>query len=176
MAMSAPLVAEHAARRAEEPRIRQRPDLGQHLPGHVEGRQQLVVPVELLEVHQHGSAGIGDIGQVHTAVRAAGQVPQQRRVDGPEERVTGLRGLAEPVDLLEQPGQLPAREVRRRRETRSPPAQVAVPVSLEMMYQTGRSRLPRHSRDQPSRPWRRLPGVWWPRKRACRARSSSDVA
>ena len=39
--------------------------------------EQLVVPVERLEVHQHRAAGVGDVGDVQAAVGTAGQVPDQ---------------------------------------------------------------------------------------------------
>ena len=45
--------------------------------GDVEEAEQLVVPVERLEVHQHGAAGVGHVGDVDAAVGAAGEVPQQ---------------------------------------------------------------------------------------------------
>ena len=50
-------------------RVRRRPDLRQHLPRDVEEADQLVVPVERLEVHQHRAAGVGHVGDVHAAVR-----------------------------------------------------------------------------------------------------------
>ncbi len=39
-------------------------------------RQQFVVPVQRLQVHQHGAAGVGHVGDVHAAARPAGEVPQ----------------------------------------------------------------------------------------------------
>ena len=62
------------ARRA---RVGGRPDLRQHPARDAEDLQQLVVPVEGLQVHQHGAAGVGHVGDVHAPVDAAGQVPDQ---------------------------------------------------------------------------------------------------
>ena len=62
--------------------------------GHAEELQQLVVPVQGLQVHQHGAAGVGDVGDVPPAVDAAGQVPQQPAVGGAEDRLAGFGGLA----------------------------------------------------------------------------------
>ena len=47
--------------------------------------QQLVVPVEGRQVHQHGAAGVGDVGDV-----PAGQVPDQPGVDGAEQQLAAL--------------------------------------------------------------------------------------
>ena len=99
------LVAEDAGHRhlpAERPvvagdavglRERRRLDLGQHLPRNAEERQQFVVPVQRLQVHQHGPAGVGDVGDVHAAARPAGEVPQHPGVGGAEDRVA-LLGVA----------------------------------------------------------------------------------
>ncbi len=53
----------------------------------VEEAQQFVVPVEGLQVHQHGAAGVGHVGRVDAAVGAAGQVPQDPAVRVAEESV-----------------------------------------------------------------------------------------
>ena len=58
--------------------------------------EQLVVPVQRLQVHQHGPAGVGDVGDVHAAVRAAGEVPQHPGVGVAEDGVAALGGLATP--------------------------------------------------------------------------------
>src|SRR6185437_438836 len=71
----------------------------------------LVVPVEGLQVHQHRATGVGHVGDVHAAVDAAGQVPQQPGVGVAEDRLAGLGRRAQPVDVLEQPLDLAAGEV-----------------------------------------------------------------
>ena len=48
--------------------------------------EQLVVPVEGPQVHQLRPAGVGHVGDVKTAVGAAGQVPDHPGVDGAEDR------------------------------------------------------------------------------------------
>ena len=99
------------------------PDLGQHRPRDVEDLQQLVVPVEPPQVHQHGAAGVGHVGEVHAAVGAAGQVPQQPAVDGAEQRLAGLGRRADAVDVGQDP--LPAC----RRRSRWPAAVRSAPGS-----------------------------------------------
>src|ERR1700733_6940028 len=50
-----------------------RPDRGEHLPRDAEEPEQLVVPVEGLQVHQHGPAGVRRVGDGPASFRAAGQ-------------------------------------------------------------------------------------------------------
>jgi len=51
-----------------------RPDLGQHRLIHSKERTQLVIPRQRLQVHKHGSAGVGNIGDKRAAVQPTRQV------------------------------------------------------------------------------------------------------
>src|SRR5439155_8693799 len=102
--------------RAVTVRVRRRADRRQHGARDVEEGQQLVVPVQGFQVHQHGAAGVGDVGDVLAAVDAAGEVPQQPGVGVAEDRLTAFGVGAYPVDVLQDPLDLPGREVRRRRQ------------------------------------------------------------
>src|SRR3712207_8149811 len=59
----------------------------------------LLVPVEGLEVHQHGAARVGDVGDVQAAVRTAGQIPDDPRVHVAEQQVAGLGAVGGAVDV-----------------------------------------------------------------------------
>jgi hypothetical protein len=52
--------------------LRRGPDLRQHGPRDVEKSQDVVVPVERLEIHHQRSAGIGDVGDVQSVLGAPG--------------------------------------------------------------------------------------------------------
>ncbi len=52
-----------------------RADAWQHRFRNAECIQQLLVPGKRVEIHELGAAGIGDVGDVKSAVRAAGEVP-----------------------------------------------------------------------------------------------------
>src|SRR3546814_2940424 len=65
---------------------------GQHGAWDVEQGEQFVVPVEGVEVHEHGAGGVGDVGAVDAAAGAAGEVPQQPGVDGAEQGVAAFGG------------------------------------------------------------------------------------
>ncbi|CAM5460409.1 hypothetical protein SCALM49S_04641 [Streptomyces californicus] len=118
-------------------RVRGRVDLREHRPGDAEEAQEFVVPVEGLQIHQHGPARVGDVGGVDAAVRPAGQVPQDPGVRVPEDRVTGLRRLPHAVDVLQDPLDLAAREVRRRRQ----PGLAADDLALARTLQLRRDRV-----------------------------------
>ena len=64
-----------------------RRDRGEDRPRNVEERAQLVGPVAALDVVEHRAARVRRIGRVHAAVGAAGQVPEDPRVDGAEHEV-----------------------------------------------------------------------------------------
>ena len=98
---------------------------------HPEEPQQLLVPVQLLQVHEHGAAGVGDVGDVPAAVRAAGEVPHDPRVGSAEERVAALGRRAQPVDVLQQPLQLAAGEVGGRRQPGLAPDDLAAAVGVQ---------------------------------------------
>ena len=45
---------------------------------------------ERLQIHQLGAAGVGHVGDVDSARRAAGELPDEKRVDVAEEQVAGF--------------------------------------------------------------------------------------
>ncbi len=122
------LVAEHAGDRNVGQRAadgssagaeiaRGRTDLGQHRDRNPHLRGDLRVPGEGVEVHEHGAAGVGHVGQVGPAVRAAGQVPDQPAVDRAEDQIAGLGGPTGSGDLGQHPRRLGSGEVGRQRQT-----------------------------------------------------------
>ena len=110
---------------------RRRQDPGQHLPRDREEAEQLVVPVERLEVHQHGAAGVGDIGHVDAARDAAGEVPQQPGVHRAEDGVAPLGIRPQAVDAGEHPLQFAAGKVGGRRQAGLVPDHVAAAVPVQ---------------------------------------------
>ena len=110
---------------------RRRQDPGQHLPRDREEAKQLVVPVERLKVHQHGAAGVGDVGDVDAARDAAGEVPQQPGVYRAEDGVAPLGIRPQAVDAGEHPLQLAAGKVGGRRQAGLMPDHVATAVPVQ---------------------------------------------
>ena len=80
-----------------------------------------------LEVHQLGAARIGDIGDVRSAIRTTRQVPNEPSIHVAEERIAALCGLAQPIDLIEQPADLGSRKIRRQWQAGLRPKPVLAP-------------------------------------------------
>ena len=102
-----------------------RPMLGrisrQHRPGNAERGQQIVVPVQGLQIHQHGAAGVGDVGDVQARLPAgtagaAGQVPGDPAVHRAEQQIPAFGRRPQRRVAVQHPAQL------RRRRSRWPSA------------------------------------------------------
>src|SRR4029077_7719142 len=93
--------------------------------------EQLVVPVQGDQVHQHGAAGVGDVRHVHATPDAAGEVPQQPGVDGAEDGLAAFGVGAQTVDVVEHPLQFAAREVGGRGQARLGPDHLAAAVPVQ---------------------------------------------
>jgi hypothetical protein len=91
-------------------------DLGEHRLRDAERLEDVVAPLEGLEVEEQRARRVGHVGLVHAAVDAAGQVPEDPGVGRAEDQVAGLGLLARTLDVLEDPDDLGAREVGRERE------------------------------------------------------------
>ncbi len=112
-------------------RVGGRVDGGQHGPGYAEEAEQFVVPVEGLQVHEHGAAGVGDVGGVDAAIGSAGEVPQHPAVGVAEEGMALLGGLPHAVDVLQDPLDLAAGEVGGRWQPRFTADDVALAAALQ---------------------------------------------
>ena len=94
--------------------LRRRPDRGQHRRGHADRVEELGLPGQRVEAHQHRPGGIRRVGHVDAAVDPAGQVPDEPRVDRPEQQVAGgCRGASLASAVIEDPGQLERRGIGR---------------------------------------------------------------
>ena len=83
-------------------------DLGQDRPRDVKQVQDVLVPVEGVDVEEHRPAGVGDVGGVNPP---PSQVPEQPGVDRPEEEVATGGLLPGPRDPVENPLDLGGGEV-----------------------------------------------------------------
>ena len=68
---------------------------------------------------------------MYTAARTAGQIPQQPRIGRTKDRVTAFGRCTHPVDILQDPLQLAAGEVRRRRQACLTADHFAAAVTLQ---------------------------------------------
>ena len=75
---------------------------------HAEQAAQLVVPLAAADIEQQRARGVGCVGRMHLA---AGEPPQQKRVDRAEGELARLRGRPRAGDMVEQPGDLAGGEI-----------------------------------------------------------------
>ena len=84
-------------------------DFRQHGRGNVVVGQQFGVPFLAADVEELGSGGVGGVGGLNAAL---GQPPEQEAVHGAEAKLPRGGAAAEAGNLVEQPGELGAGEVR----------------------------------------------------------------
>jgi len=91
--------------------FRRRADGGQHSARHTHDLQDLRDPIQGLEVHQHGAGGIGNVGHMRAAVRAAGQVPDDPGIDITKQDFALLSLGAHTCHVVQDPFNLGSREI-----------------------------------------------------------------
>src|SRR5665647_3471209 len=104
-------------------------DLGQHAHGDRHVRGDLGIPAQGREIHEHRARGVGDVGDVHAAVDAAGQVPDDPAVDGAHDELAALSLIACAGDVVEDPLDLGTTEVRGQGQTHALLVLVLVPAA-----------------------------------------------
>ena len=110
-------------------------DPRQHRSRHPEDAQQFLVPVQRLEIHQHGAAGVGHVGDVDSGgavdAGAAGQIPGDPAVHRAEQQLATVRAVLQLRLGIQQPAQLRRREVVVQRQSRPHPDLVRVELPLD---------------------------------------------
>ena len=74
--------------------------LGQHAAGDVQQLQDVVVPIQRVDVEQHRPAGVGVVGHMHLA---AGQLPDQPGLHGAERQLPGLGLFPRTLYVVQDP-------------------------------------------------------------------------
>ena len=110
--------------------LRGRTDLRQQVLRDAQGLQDLRVPLQAFQVHQHGAAGVGDVGDV-----PAGQLPDDPGVHGPEQQFTAVGSFADPVDVVQEPADLGAGEVGGQRQAALGTEPVLALVTTEFAHE-----------------------------------------
>ncbi len=108
--------------------------LGQHRSRYVEQPQQLVVPIERVDVEQQRAAGVAIVGQVQLA---AAQTPQEPGIDGAEQDLALRGSRAQPGQRVEQVLDLGAREIGVEHQPGPLAKQRFVSVGLELLANAG---------------------------------------
>ena len=92
------------------------PHLREHGFRHPEEATEIVIPAPFADVVEHGARGIGGVGGVDLS---AGQVPQQETVDGAGQKFAASGAFPGAFDMIENPGDLGAREIGIRQQARA---------------------------------------------------------
>ncbi|MNS91052.1 hypothetical protein D3C72_1251260 [compost metagenome] len=87
-----------------------------------------------MDVEEHGARGVGVVGDVHLA---AGKFPDQPAVDGAEQQLTVARALAAAFDVVEDPLELGAGEVRVGDQAGGVADVLLVAIALELLADLG---------------------------------------
>ena len=91
-------------------------NLGHHGARNVEECQQVVVPIQGMDIEECRAAGIGVVGSEDLA---AGKVIDEPGVDGAKHKVARRRALARTVNVIEDPLHFGGREIRIERKPRA---------------------------------------------------------
>src|SRR5439155_1357574 len=91
---------------------------GKHLGRHVEQGAHAVIPVDAGEVQAERARGVADVGGVHAA---AGQLPQEPRVDGAEGQLAARGTTTRVGGLVEDPRDLRPGEIGVQHQARAGP-------------------------------------------------------
>ena len=70
--------------------------------------EQLGIPLPGADIEQQRARRVGGVGQVRLA---AGELPEQVRIDGAEGELAGFRSRACAIDMIEDPGDFRCREI-----------------------------------------------------------------
>lgn len=81
----------------------------QHFPRDIQHFQHFRIPLQGVDVEEHGARSVGVVGDVGLA---AGEFPDQPAVDGAEQQFAVARAFAAAFDVVEDPLQFGAGEVR----------------------------------------------------------------
>src|SRR3954470_17321940 len=74
--------------------------------------ENLLIPGQGLEIHELSAAGIADIGDVNTTQAAAGQLPNQKRIDVAKNHVAHLGLFSSAFYVFENPADFEAAKIR----------------------------------------------------------------
>src|SRR5208282_3334435 len=83
----------------------------QHLDRNAEIFQYVPIPLQRVEVHQLGAAGIGHVGHVDAAIRSTGEMPVQKSVDIAKQQIARFSLCACARNTFENPANLQATKI-----------------------------------------------------------------
>jgi hypothetical protein len=102
--------------------------LGHHRGGDAEQPQQLLVPLQRMDVEEHRARGVAHVRHVHLAAREA---PDEPRVDGAEHQFALLGPLSRPRHVVQNPFDLRGAEIGVDDQPRPFPDEFGLPLGLQ---------------------------------------------
>lgn len=112
----------------------------------LEEGDELVVVLELVDVHEHGARGVGRVRHEHVGVHPAVQLVHQPAVDGTERERPGIVRLLDLVRVFQEPQQFRRRRVRREREATELREPVGAVACLQVVHDARRACVGPHDR------------------------------
>src|SRR2546427_5894696 len=93
-----------------------RTDLWEHRFRDAEDIQKLPIPGKRLQIHELRTAGVGDVGDVNSAVWAAGEMPHKEGIDVAKQQIACACLFACAAHMIENPANFQAAEVSAERQ------------------------------------------------------------
>jgi hypothetical protein len=84
---------------------------GKHICRNAISGQHIFIPLQCMQIHKLGTACIGYVGDMNTAVYTAGQVPDQECIHVAENRLAFFSIFAYAVYVIQKPFQFKAAEI-----------------------------------------------------------------
>ncbi len=104
------------------------PHIGKQRAGHANQPQQFLIPLLPMNVEQQRARGVRHVGRMHAAAR---QAPQQEAIDGAEGQLAPLGTSASAGNMVEQPSDFRAGEIRIEQQPGALPHQLLGAVSFQ---------------------------------------------
>ena len=117
--------APHVCRSVHLPR---RAHFGKERTRNAEKGQKFVVPIERVDVEEHGAGGVGAVGDVRLSAR---QFPYQPGIHRPEQQLSPLRALPRPFHVVENPFDLARGKIGVGDQARLLPDHFRMPLPLQ---------------------------------------------
>src|SRR5437879_11304086 len=93
-----------------------RTDLWEHRFRDAEDIQKLPIPGKRLQIHELRAAGVADVGDVNSAVWAAGEMPDKEGIDVAKQQIACACLFACAAHMIENPANLQAAEISAERQ------------------------------------------------------------
>ncbi len=117
--------------------------LRQHRPRNIQHPQQLLIPLQRMDVEEHRPRSVRHIGHMPLTLR---QLPYQPAVHRPKRQLPSLRPFPRSVDMIQNPVDLTAREVSIRQQPSLCLNRIPIPTLTQSIAERRRPTILPHNR------------------------------